>query len=406
MKTFKTRIGLFTSFLTAALCSTVAIAENSAVKIGVLNDQSTIYAAAGGVGSVVAAQLAADDAGPVLGKAVEIVTADHQNKADIGGGIARKWFDADGVDMITDVPNSGVGFAVQNLAAQYKKLALLTGTLSADFTGPRCNAYSAAWAIDTYSQPKALGPAVVRAGGDTWFFIAADYAFGRALVADTSKEIEARGGVVKGAVYAPLNTADFSSFLLQAQASKAKIIGLANATADTVNAIKQGREYGLDKSGQKFVAFVMFIHDVKSLGLPVAQGLQLATPFYWDLDDQSRAFGRRFQARVGTPPTWDQAAVYSVVNHYLKAVKAVGAKDSDRVMAKMRELPIEDFMSKSARLRIDGRVERDMHVFEVKAPAESKGEWDLYKYVATVPRKDAFRSMADGGCPLAAGQAK
>lgn len=324
----------------------------------------------------------------------------------MGGAIARKWFDAEGVDMITDVPNSAVGFAVQHLAAQYKKLALLTGTLSADFTGVRCNAYSAAWAIDTYSQPKVLGPAIVRAGGDTWFFVGADYAFGRALVADTSKEIAANGGTVKGAVYAPLNTSDFSSFLLQAQTSKAKIIGLANATADTVNAIKQGREYGLDKGGQKFVAFVMFIHDVKSLGLPIAQGLQLATPFYWDLDEESRAFSRRFRARVGSPPTWDQAAVCSVVNHYLKAVKAAGTKDSERVMAKMRELPIEDFMSKNARLRIDGRVERDMHVFQVKASAESKGEWDLYKYVATVPGKDAFRPLAESNCPLAVGQGK
>ena len=259
--------------------------------------------------------------------------------------------------------------------------------------------------LDSYSQSRVLGSAIVKQGGDTWFFLGADYGFGRALTRDATAVVEANGGKVLGAVYAPLNNADFSSFLLQAQQSKAKIIGLGNAAGDTANSIKQGDEFGIRVGGQKFAAFVIFILDVKALGLKAAQGLQLSSPFYWDMNDETRAFSKRFEARVGRPPTWDQAGVYSAIAHYLKAVKAVGSKDADKVMAKMRETPINDFASKNAVLRIDGRVVRDMHLFEVKKPEESKGPWDLYKLVATVPGADAFRPLSEGKCPLAA-QAK
>jgi branched-chain amino acid transport system substrate-binding protein len=380
-------------------------AQAQGVRIGVLNDMSSVYADAGGKGAVEAAKMAAEDAGAILGAPVEIVSADHQNKPDIGGAIARQWYEKDGVDMITDVPNSAVGFAVSTIATQARKVALLTGSLSADLTGEKCSPYTAAWMLDSYSQSRVLGSAIVKQGGDTWFFLGADYGFGRALTRDATAVVEANGGKVLGAVYAPLNNADFSSFLLQAQQSKAKIIGLGNAAGDTANSIKQGDEFGIRAGGQKFAAFVIFILDVKALGLKAAQGLQLSSPFYWDMNDETRAFSKRFEARVGRPPTWDQAGVYSAIAHYLKAVKAVGSKDADKVMAKMRETPINDFASKNAVLRIDGRVVRDMHLFEVKKPEESKGPWDLYKLVATVPGADAFRPLSEGKCPLVA-QAK
>lgn len=389
----------------AWLGASPAAAQAQGVRIGVLNDMSSVYADAGGKGAVEAAKMAAEDAGAILGAPVEIVSADHQNKPDIGGAIARQWYEKDGVDMITDVPNSAVGFAVSTIATQARKVALLTGSLSADLTGEKCSPYTAAWMLDSYSQSRVLGSAIVKQGGDTWFFLGADYGFGRALTRDATAVVEANGGKVLGAVYAPLNNADFSSFLLQAQQSKAKIIGLGNAAGDTANSIKQGDEFGIRVGGQKFAAFVIFILDVKALGLKAAQGLQLSSPFYWDMNDETRAFSKRFEARVGRPPTWDQAGVYSAIAHYLKAVKAVGSKDADKVMAKMRETPINDFASKNAVLRIDGRVVRDMHLFEVKKPEESKGPWDLYKLVATVPGADAFRPLSEGKCPLAA-QAK
>lgn len=391
-----------TALVGAMFCACLGGAAAQGVKIGVLNDMSSVYSDAGGKGAVESAKMAAEDAGPVLGAAVEIVSADHQNKPDIGGAIARQWYEKDGVDMITDVPNSAVGFAVSGIATQAKKITLLTGSLSADLTGEKCSPYAAAWVLDTYSQSKVLGSAIVKQGGDSWFFLGADYGFGRALTRDATAVVEANGGKVLGAVYAPLNTPDFSSFLLQAQQSKAKIIGLGNAAGDTANSIKQGDEFGIRAGGQKFAAFVIFILDVKALGLKAAQGLQLSSPFYWDMNEETRAFSKRFEARVGRPPTWDQAGVYSAVAHYLKAVKAVGGKDSDKVMAKMRETPINDFMSKNATLRADGRVVRDMHLFEVKTPEESKGPWDLYKLVATVPGKDAFRPLDQGKCPLVA----
>ncbi len=386
----------------AALIALSAAAAGAAdgVKIGVLNDMSSVYADIGGKGSVEAAKLAVEDAGPVLGKPAEIVFADHLNKPDVGSNIARQWYDQDGVDVITDVPTSSVALAVNEVSREKKKLALFTGPATSDLTGPKCNAYAAAWVYDTYSLAHVTGSAVVKSGGDTWFFVTADYAFGHALERDTAAVVTASGGKVLGDVKVPLGSSDFSSFLLQAQASKAKIIGLANAGGDTINSIKQGAEFGIVEGGQKFAALLVFISDVHSLGLKTAQGLQLTSPFYWDMNDETRAFAKRFSDRMGKPPTFDQAGVYSALHHYLAAVKALGSKDPEKVMAKMREMPINDFMTKNGTLRPDGRVIRDMYLFEVKKPSESKGAWDYYKLLQTVSGNDAYRPIDKGECPL------
>jgi len=384
-----------------AMCAGGAMAQSTGpVKIGVLNDQTSLYADIGGKGSVEAAKMAAEDAGPVLGQPVQVIFADHQNKPDVGANIARQWYDQDGVDVITDVPTSSVALAVNEVSREKKKLALFVGPATSDLTGPKCNAYAASWVYDTYALAHVTGGAVVKSGGDSWFFITADYAFGHALERDTASVVEASGGKVLGDVAVPLNTADFSSFLLQAQASKAKIIGLANAGGDTINSIKQGAEFGIVEGGQKFAGLLIFTTDVHSLGLKTAQGLQLTAPFYHDMNDETRAFSKRFEARVGRPPTFTQAGVYSAMHHYLEAIKAIGTKDPDKVMEKMRETPINDFMTKNGKLRIDGRVIRDMYLFEVKKPSESRGEWDLLKLIRTVPGDEAFRPLDKGDCPL------
>ena len=370
------------------------------VKIGVLNDMSGLYADIGGKGSVEAAKMAAEDAGKVLGQPVQVISGDHQNKPDVGANIARQWYDTDGVDVITDVPTSSVALAINEVSREKKKLALWSGPATSDLTGPKCNPYAASWVYDTYALAHVTGSAVVKSGGDTWFFVTADYAFGHALERDTADVVKAAGGKVVGDVNVPLSTPDFSSFLLQAQASKAKIIGLANAGGDTINSIKQGAEFGIVEGGQKFAGLLMFITDVHSLGLKTAQGLQLSGPFYWDMNDETRAFSKRFAERVGHPPTFTQAGVYSAMHHYLNAVKALNSKDPDKVMAKMRETPINDFMTKNGKLRIDGRVIRDFYLFEVKKPSESKGPWDYYKLLRTVPGDEAFRPLDKGDCPL------
>jgi len=380
--------------------SAAAGAAEGPVTIGVLNDMSSLYAAIGGQGSVIAAQMAADDAGPVLGQKVQIVSADHQNKPDVGAAIARKWYEENGVDMITDVPTSSVALAVEDVSRELHKLALFTGPADSDITGPRCSPYAAHWVYDTYSLAHVTGSAVVKSGGKSWYFITADYAFGHALERDTAAVVEAEGGKVLGNVNVPLNTQDFSSFLLQAQASKAQIIGLANAGGDTVNSIKQGAEFGITQGGQKFAALLIFLTDVHALGLQTAQRLQLTAPFYWNMNDQTRAWSKRFEAKAGHPPTFDQAGVYSAVDHYLKAIKAIGTKDPLKVMAEMRKMPIDDFMTHNGKLRIDGRVIRDMYLFEVKKPSESKGPWDYYKLIETVPGDKAFRPLDAGHCPL------
>ncbi|MDE2362468.1 MAG: ABC transporter substrate-binding protein [Hyphomicrobiales bacterium] len=370
------------------------------VKIGVLSDMSSLYADITGKGSVEAARMAVEDFGPVLGKPVEIVDGDHQNKADVGSGIVRRWYDTEGVDMVTDGGSSAVALAVEEVSRQKQKLVLFSGPASSDITGKNCSPYAAHWTYDTYALSHVTGSAAVKTGGKTWFFLGADYAFGKALQRDTSAVVEAAGGKVLGTVYAPLNTPDFSSFLLQAQNSKANVIGLANAGGDTINAIKQGAEFGITRGGQKFAALLMFITDVHALGLKAAQGLQFTSAFYWDRTPETRAWSQRFMKRVDHAPVMVQAGIYSAVTHYLKAVKALGTKDPLKVMAKMRETPINDFMTTNGKLRVDGRVERDMYLLQVKKPEESKGPWDYLKVVETVPGDKAFRPLGEGGCYL------
>jgi len=393
-------LGVACGVALAVAMSLGAGAAEPPIKIGVLNDMSSVYAVAGGRETVEAVRMAVEDAGPVLGQTAEVVSADHQNKPDIGAAIARKWFEVEGVDAIVDVPNSAVGFAVQSLAKDKRKISLFVGALSSDITGPKCDAYTTQWAVDTWSLAHVMGTAVLKRGGDRWFFLGADYLFGRALVRDTRAVVEANGGKVLGAVYAPLNTADFSSFLLQAEPTHPNVIGLANSSNDTVNAIKQAVEFGLTKDGAKFAAYVLFLEHINTLTPKVAQGLLLANPFYWDLNAETRAWSMRFEARIGHPPDWDPAIAYSAVFHYLKAVKAAGTRDADAVAAKMREIPVNDFATKEGQVRIDGRVLRNVYLLEVKTPDEVKSKWDLYNVVATVPGDEAFRPLDAGGCPL------
>src|SRR5215475_13222647 len=386
--------------LLVVMLAAAAAPAAAQVKIGVLSDMNSLYADITGKGTVAAARMAAEDFGPVLGKPVEIVSADHQNKSDVASGIARSWYDTEGVDMITDGGSSAVALAVEDVSRQKQKLVLFNGPASSDITGKNCSPYAAHWNYDTYALSHVTGSAIVKSGGKSWFFVGADYAFGHALERDTAEVVEAEGGKVLGAVYAPINTSDFSSFLLQAQASKAEIIGLANAGNDATNAIKQGAEFGIVRGGQKFAALLMFITDVHALGLKTAQGLQFTSAFYWDQNDETRAFSARFIKEVGHMPTMVQAGVYSATLHYLKAVKALGSKDPLKVMEKMRETPINDFMTHNGKLRIDGRVVRDMYLLQVKKPGESKGPWDYMRVVQTVPGEQAYRPLDKGNCPL------
>jgi branched-chain amino acid transport system substrate-binding protein len=372
------------------------------VRIGVLNDQSGLYADLGGPGSVVAARMAVEDfGGSVLGKPVEIVVADHQNKADIGAAIARRWFDAEKVDMAIGFDNSSVALAVERLAAEHNRIAIAGAVGSTAFTGKACTPTEASWLYDSYALTTSLARSVVAEGRDTWFFVTVDYAFGHSLEADATAAVLAAGGKVLGGVRHPLNTADFSSYLLQAQASGAKVVALANGGGDMINAIKQAREFGLTRDGQTVVSLLVFISDVNSMGLQTAQGLKFATAFYWDRDEQSRAWSKRFLARHGKMPTMAQAGVYSAIRHYLKAIDAAGTDEAKAVMAKMREIPVNDFYAKNAHLREDGRLVHDMYFAEVKKPSESKEPWDDYNILGTIPGATAFRSLADGGCPLA-----
>lgn len=395
----RTLLGAAAALVLTAVGGAVSATEGP-VKLGVLSDMSSLYADLAGNGSVQAAKMAAEDAGPVLGQPVQVISADHQNKPDVASSIAGAWYDTQGVDVITDLVTSSVALAVEGVSREKKKLALIVTAASSDITGPKCSPYAAHWAYDTYALAHGTAAAVVKSGGNTWFFLTADYAFGHALQRDSAAVVVAAGGTVLGSVNVPLNTQDFSSYLLQAQTSKAKIVGLANAGGDTINAIKQGAEFGIVAGGQKFAGLLIFISDVHSLGLKAAQGLQLTAPFYWDMNDETRGFSKRFQERMGRPPTFPQAGVYSALHHYLEAVKVLGTKDPDKVMAKMREMPINDFMTKNGKLRVDGRVVREMYLFEVKKPAESKGPWDYYKLVQTIPGDQAFRPLEEGGCPL------
>jgi branched-chain amino acid transport system substrate-binding protein len=374
------------------------------VKIGVLADMSSLYADLGGPGSVVAAQMAVDDfGGTVLGKKIEIVSADHQNKPDVGSSIARQWFESQGVSMITDLTTSSVALAVQEVARNDNKVVLVSGAASSDLTGKACAPTSVHWTYDTVALANGTGAAVVKAGGDTWFFITADYAFGHALERDTTAVVQANGGKVLGAVNVPLNTADFSSFLLQAQASKAKIVGLANAGGDTINSIKQAAEFGLVAGGQKLAGLLVFLSDVHSLGLQTAQGLQLTESFYWDQDDQTRAWSKKFFAKTNKEPTMNHAGVYSATTHYLEAVKAAGTLDPAAVMKELKSKPINDFMIRNGHIQEDGSLVHDMYLYEVKKPSESKGEWDLYKLIATIPGDQAYKRPHGNECPAVKG---
>jgi branched-chain amino acid transport system substrate-binding protein len=387
--------------LTAAGVMAVAQAQQSPgpLKIGVMDGFSGVYGDLT-AGEVEAMQLAIEDVGgKVLGRPIEILSADHQTKPDVGAAIARKWYDVDGVKMITGLGTSSVALAVRKVSQEKGLIDINTGAASSDLTGPACSPTGAHWVYDTYSLAHVTGSAMVKAGGDTWFFLTADYAFGHALERDVSAVVKAAGGKVLGAVRHPLSTQDFSSFLLQAQASKAKVIGLANAGMDTVNSIKQAGEFGIVKGGQKLAGLLVFATDVQSLTLPVAQGLVLTESFYWDLNDETRAWTKRYRAKKDKLPSMLTAGVYSATLHYLKAVQAAGTDDAKAVMAKMREMPINDVMTKNGKLREDGRVIRDMYLFQVKSPSESKGKDDIYKLIATVPGDQAYRPLKDGHCP-------
>jgi branched-chain amino acid transport system substrate-binding protein len=372
------------------------------LKIGVLNDQSGLYADLTGQGSVIAARMAVEDFGAAAkGLKVEIVFADHQNKPDVGSAIVRQWIDRDGVDVIADVPTSSVALAVNEIVKEKNKVFLVSGAASAALTGAACTPNTVHWTYDNWALANGTAKAIVQAGGDSWFFLTADYAFGHDLEAQVSNVVKAAGGKVVGSVRHPLSTSDFSSFLLQAQASKAKVIGLANAGGDTTNSIKQAGEFGISKGGQKLAGLLIFATDIHSLGLQTAQGLQFTESFYWDQNDASRAFTKRFAPQVkGIHPTMVHAGVYASVLHLLKAVEAAKTDDGAKVVAKMKEMPTDDPLFGKGTVREDGRKIQDMFLFEAKAPAESKYAWDYYKLVRRIPAAEAFRPLADGGCPL------
>ncbi|HEY6862295.1 MAG TPA: ABC transporter substrate-binding protein [Burkholderiales bacterium] len=373
------------------------------VKIGVLSDMSSLYSDIGGPGSVAAARMAVEDFAPAKhGLKVEIVSADHQNKPDVGSAIARNWYDTEGVDVIVDVPTSSVALAVSQVTKDKNKVFLVSGAASSDLTGKACTPNTIHWTYDTWMLANGTGNAIVKQGGDTWFFITADYAFGHALERDTSEVVKKAGGKVLGAVRHPLNTQDFSSFLLQAQASKAKIIGLANAGGDTTNAIKQAAEFGIVKGGQNLAGLLVFLSDVHGLGLDKAQGLIFTETFYWDMNAQTRAFAKRMAAaNNGKYPTMVQAGVYSAITHYLKAV-AAGKTDADgaKVVARMKSMPTDDPLFGKGSIRADGRKLHPAYLVEVKKPSESKGPYDYYKIRATIPADQAFRPLDQGDCPL------
>jgi len=394
------------SVLVAAACAWCAAAQaqisDGVVKIGVMSDMSSLYADIGGPGSALAAKMAVEDFGAdKKGIKVEVVSADHQNKPDVGSNIARQWYDTDKVDVIVDVPQSAVALAVNQITKDKGKAFLVSGAASSDLTGKACTPNTVHWTYDTWMLANSTGTAITKQGGDTWFFITADYAFGAALERDTTAALTRNGGKVVGGVKVPLNTQDLSSFLLQAQASKAKIIGLANAGGDTTNSIKQAAEFGITKGGQKLAGLLVFLTDIHALGLQTAQGLTFTETFYWDTNDQTRAFAKRFSAAdKGIYPSMVHAGVYASVLHYLKAVEALKSDDGTKVIAKMKELATDDPLFGKGSIRADGRKIHPAYLVQVKTPAESKAPWDYYKIVTTVPADQAFRPLADGDCPL------
>ncbi len=400
------RFGSLFVAVAALLASMAAGHAETAVKIGVLNDRSGLYADLAGEGSVVAAKLAIEDFKPgEKGIKVDVVAADHQNKPDVALTTAREWFDQQGVDMIVDVPTSSVALAINELVREKNKVFIDSGAATSDLTGSKCSPNTVHWTYDTWALANGTGSAIVKRGGTSWFFITADYAFGHALERDTSNVVKANGGTIVGSVRHPLNTQDFSSYLLQAQASKAKIIGLANAGGDTINSIKQAAEFGIVQGGQNLAGLLIFLTDVHSLGLKTAQGLIFTEAFYWDHNDQTRAWSDRFMKATGRRPTMVQAGVYAGVIHFLKAVDALkSAKDGKAVVDKMKEIPTDDSLFGKGKIRADGRKIHDMYLYEVKKPEESKGPWDYYKLLATIPADQAFRPLSEGGCPLVGGK--
>jgi branched-chain amino acid transport system substrate-binding protein len=389
----------------AALALTAGGAQaqisDNVVKIGIMTDLSGLYADLSGKGSIEAARMAvADFGGKVKGVPIEIVSGDHQNKPDVASTMARQWYDVDHVDMITDLVTSSTALAVREISRERKKVDMVVTAASSDLTGKACSPTGIHYAYDTYSLAKGTGAATVATGGDTWFFITADYAFGHALERDTAAFVTKAGGKVLGAVRAPINTSDFSSFLLQAQGSKAKVIGLANAGGDTINSIKQANEFGITKGGQSLAGLLIFDSDIHSLGLATAKGLVMTTGFYWDRTDETRAFAKRFNEKMGSMPGMAHAGVYSAITHYLKAIDAAGSDDSEKTMAKMREIPVNDFFAKGGKIREDGRMVHDMYLMQVKTPEESKYPWDYLKLLKTIPGDEAFRPLSEGECPL------
>jgi branched-chain amino acid transport system substrate-binding protein len=389
---------LFASFVAAF---SLPASAQAPLKLGLLLDMSGPYADIGGQGSVIAARMAVDDfGGKVLERPIEIVFADHQNKADLAGSLARQWFDDQGVETILDVAASGPALAVNEIAKQRSKILILNGPAARRLTNEDCAPYTVHYTYDNYALAKGTGEASVKAGYDSWFFITADNVFGKDLEAITSAFVAKNGGKVVGSVRAPLNSADFSSYLLQAQSSQAKVIGLANSGADTINAIKQAAEFGVGKSDQKLVALLVYITDVNSMGLEAAQGLLLTEAFYWDMNDETRAWSRRYFDKMKKMPNMTQAGVYSSTLHYLQAVKAAGTVESSAVMKMMKATPINDLFAHNGRIREDGRMVHDMYLFEVKKPSESKEPWDDYRLVATIPAEEAFQPLSQSTCPL------
>jgi branched-chain amino acid transport system substrate-binding protein len=391
------------SVLLAATLPLAAQAQVSGdvVKIGVLTDMAGVTADITGKGSLVAAEMAVGEVGgTVLGEPVQVISADHQHKVDVGSAIAQRWIDVEGVDAIVDVPNSGVALAIQGIAREKKRIVLYSGAGTTALTNEQCSPYGFHWTFDTYAVSHGTASAVVKAGGTSWFILASDYAFGHQLQADATAVVEAAGGKVLGAVRHPLNAPDFSSFLLQAQASGAKVIGIANAGNDTVNAMKQAGEFGLVKGGQSLAALILFLQDVHALGLDAAQGTYLTTASYWDMNEQTRAWSKEFLAKTGMMPSMLQAGVYGAVRHYLKAVAKAGTDDADKVQAAMREIPIDDIFSQDAQIRPDGRVTRTMYLAKVKAPPESKYPWDYFEIIRKIPPEETVWPLSESKCPL------
>jgi branched-chain amino acid transport system substrate-binding protein len=393
---------LVTGMTLAVAAGAAAQVSDDVVKIGVLNDQSGVYADVAGPGSVEAVKMAVEDfGGKVLGKPIEVVFADHQNKADIGANIANKWIDVDKVDAIIDIPNTAVCLAVQKICEDKNRVDIISTGASVILTNKNCSPTGFHWTYDNYALATGTGTAMVKQGGDTWFFLTADYAFGHDLEKNTTDAVNKAGGKVLGGVRHPFPTNDFSSFLLQAQASKAKVIGLANAGGDTINAVKQAFEFGIVQAGQKLAGMLVFISDIHALGLKTAQGLVFTTGFYWDQDDETRVWSKRWSARMkGAMPTMAQAGCYSGAMHYLKAIAAAGTDEAKAVSKKMKELPVKDFFAKNGKVRADGRMTHDMLLVQVKTPEESKGPWDYYKILKVIPGDEAYQPIADTQCPF------